>query len=57
MIAEHIVAAYLGMPDDAEWYVGGRVAMEFLGFCKEELDEVTSDSLVELREASEYRAH
>lgn len=56
MMAEHIVAQYLNMPDDAEWYVGGKVAMEFLGYCEEELDEITSDSLADLRETSEYRA-
>lgn len=55
LIAEHIVASFLDMPDDAEWLVDGKSALEFLGYSDDELDEIAEDSLSELSEIHAYR--
>lgn len=55
LIAEHIVATFLGMPDDAEWLVAGESALDFLGYSHNELGEISEDTLSELSEIHAYR--
>ena len=55
LIAEHIAATFLNLPDDAEWFVGGPLALEYLGYSNSELGEITAESLEELSEIQAYR--
>jgi HD-like signal output (HDOD) protein len=55
LIAEHIVASFLGMPDDAEWRAGGQKALDYLGLNGEDLADITEDALAELEEIRAYR--
>jgi HD-like signal output (HDOD) protein len=56
LVAEHIVATFLEMPDDAEWHVGGQAAQDYLGLNPDELADITEDALAELEEIRAYRA-
>jgi HD-like signal output (HDOD) protein len=55
LIAEHIVASFLDMPDDAEWLSGGQKALDYLGLGAEDLADITEDALAELEELRSYR--
>jgi HD-like signal output (HDOD) protein len=55
LVAEHIVATFLGKPDDAEWHLSGQEAQDYLGLSLEELDDITEDALAELEEIRAYR--
>lgn len=55
LVAEHIVATFLGMPDDAEWHVGGQAAQDYLGLGPEDMADITEDALAELEEIRAYR--
>lgn len=55
LVAEHIVASFLAMPDDAEWHSGGRPALDYLGLNAEDLADITEDALAELEEIRSYR--
>jgi len=47
-MAEHIAATLLGKPDDAEWQAYGRIALDHLGLCSEDMDSIAEDALAEL---------
>lgn len=55
LVSEHIVAEFLHKPDDAEWQVGGRVALDYLGLSDDDLSDITDDALAELEEIRSYR--
>lgn len=55
LVAEHIVASFLAMPDDAEWHTGGQPALDYLGLNAEDLADITEDALAELEEIRSYR--
>lgn len=55
LVAEHIVATFLCMPDDAEWHTGGPPAQAFLGLADGELADISEDALAELEEIRAYR--
>lgn len=54
-VAEHIVATFLGKPDDAEWLVNSQIAQDYLGLSNEDVEDITEDTLVELEEIRAYR--
>ncbi|OGS91039.1 MAG: hypothetical protein A2Z95_05205 [Gallionellales bacterium GWA2_60_18] len=54
-VAEHIVAAFLRKPDDAEWLVSGQMAQDYLGLSSEDMEGITEDALAELEEIRSYR--
>lgn len=54
-VAEHIVATFLGKPDDAEWLVSGQMAQDYLGLSAEDMESITEDALAELEEIRAYR--
>lgn len=56
LIAEHIVAAFLGVPDDAEWTSGGRIVLDYLDIDHEELEDMAEAMLSELEETTAYRS-
>lgn len=49
-VAEHIAAAFLGTPDDAEQHAGARAAQNFLGLGAGELADIAEDALADLEE-------
>lgn len=55
LVSEHIVAAFLHKPDDAEWHVGGQAALDYLGLSDDDLSDITDDALAELEEIRSYR--
>ncbi|MFA6921334.1 MAG: HDOD domain-containing protein [Gallionella sp.] len=55
LVSEHIVAAFLHKPDDAEWQVGGQAALDYLGLSDDDLSDITDDALAELEEIRGYR--
>lgn len=55
LIAEHIVAAFLHKPDDAEWHVSGQEALDYLGLSEDDMSDITEDALAELEEIRSYR--
>ncbi len=55
LLAEHIVARFLDMPDEAEWLAHGALVLGHLGFDEEELAEVQQDAAEELREIKAAR--
>lgn len=55
LVAEHIVATFLDMPDDAEWFKAGPAALAYLGLSDEDLADVSEDALAELEEIRAYR--
>jgi HD-like signal output (HDOD) protein len=54
-VSEHVTAAYLGKPDDAEWMISGRMAQDYLGLSDEDMSDITEESFVELEEIKAYR--
>ncbi len=56
LIAEHIVASFLGVPDDAEWASGGKIALGYLDIDHDELEDMVEDALLDLEESSAYRS-
>jgi HD-like signal output (HDOD) protein len=54
-VAEHIVATFMGKPDDAEWIVHGKIALEYLGINQEDVEEFTEKALAELEEIRSFR--
>lgn len=55
LISEHIVATFLGKPDDAEWHLSGQKAQDYLGLHHEDMADIAEDSLAELEEIRSYR--
>lgn len=55
LVSEHIVAAFLHRPDDAEWFVGGQAAQDYLGLSADDMSDITDDALAELEEIRAYR--
>lgn len=55
VLAEHIVASFVGFPDDAYWSLLGPRALEFLGMSAEELGEKQSDICDDLAEMQGIR--
>jgi HD-like signal output (HDOD) protein len=55
LVSEHIVAAFLGKPDDAEWHVSGQVAQDYLGLSDDDFADITDNALAELEEIRAYR--
>ena len=55
LVAEHIVATFMNMPDDAEWRVSGQAAQNHLGFSPEDIEGITEGALAELEEIRSYR--
>jgi len=55
LVAEHIAATSMGMSDDAEWFVIGPLAQDYLGLNPEDMAEITEDALAELEEIRAYR--
>ena len=51
LISEHIVASFLQRPDDAEWFLSGQAALDFLGIAQNELNDIMEDVLAELEES------
>lgn len=54
-VAEHIVATFMGRPDDAEWLISGQTAQDYLGLGSEDMEGITEDALAELEEIRAYR--
>lgn len=55
LVSEHIVAAFQGKPDDAEWHLGGQLAQDYLGLNDDDMADIREDALTELEEARAYR--
>jgi HD-like signal output (HDOD) protein len=55
IVAEHIVADFLGFPDEAYWNRLGPRALECLGMSSSELNEKLTDIEEELTEMKEIR--
>ena len=43
LLADHLIAGFLGLPDEAEWMAHGTDALNYLNFDEEELEELQSD--------------
>lgn len=56
LISEHIVARFLGYPDDAEWELGKEAALAHLGWFEDDIDDLARGLAVDLREIQAYRA-
>lgn len=56
LISEHIVARFLGYPDDAEWDQGKEAALAHLGWFEDDIDDLARGLAVDLREIQAYRA-
>lgn len=48
LLADHIIARFLDVPDEAEWMANGAAALNYLGFDETELGEISSDLEEEL---------
>lgn len=55
LVSEHIVATFLQRPDDAEWFVSGQEAQDYLGISQGEISDITDDALAELEEIRSYQ--
>jgi len=55
IVAEHVAAAFLGRPDDAEWIISGQLAQDHLGISPEDMKDISEDALDELEEIRAYR--
>jgi HD-like signal output (HDOD) protein len=55
LVAEHIVAAFLGKEDDAEWHLSGQHAQDYLGLNDDDMADIREDALAELEEVRAYR--
>lgn len=56
LISEHIVARFLGYPDDAEWEHNKEAALGHLGWFEDDIDDLARGLAVDLREIQAYRA-
>ncbi|MEZ5613701.1 MAG: HDOD domain-containing protein [Rhodocyclaceae bacterium] len=56
LISEHIVARFLGYPDDAEWEQNKEAALGHLGWFEEDVEDLARGLAVDLRELQAYRA-
>ncbi len=56
LISEHIVARFLGYPDEAEWEDGKADALAYLGWFEDDVDDLARGLAVDLREIRAYRA-
>jgi hypothetical protein len=56
LISEHIVARFLGFPDDAEWEHAREAALSHLGWFESDIDDLARGLAVDLREIQAYRA-
>lgn len=56
LISEHIVARFLGYPDDAEWEHNKEAALAHLGWFEDDIDDLARGLAVDLREIQSYRA-
>jgi len=56
LISEHIVARFLGYPDDAEWEHAREQALGLLGWFEEDIDDLARGLAVDLREIQAYRS-
>ena len=56
LISEHIVARFLGYPDDAEWGQAKESALDLLGWFEEDVDDLARGLAVDLREIQAYRS-
>ena len=55
LISEHIVARFLGYPDDAEWEHGKEAALAHLGWFEDDIDDLARGLAVDLKEIQAYR--
>ena len=55
LVSEHTVATFLQRPDDAEWFVSGQEAQDYLGLSEGEILDITDDALAELEEIRSYQ--
>lgn len=56
LISEHIVARFLGYPDDAEWEHAKEAALGRLGWFEEDVDDLARGLAVDLGEIQAYRS-
>jgi hypothetical protein len=43
LLADHLIARFLDVPDEAEWMAHGTAALNYLNFDEEELTDLQSD--------------
>ena len=55
LISEHIVARFLGFPDDAEWEQAKEAALAHLGWFEDDIDDLARGLAVDLGEIQSYR--
>jgi HD-like signal output (HDOD) protein len=55
LVSEHIVARFLGYPDDAEWELAKEAALAHLGWFEEDVDDLALGLEEALREIRAYR--
>ncbi|MCK6384741.1 MAG: HDOD domain-containing protein [Rhodocyclaceae bacterium] len=55
LISEHIVARFLGYPDEAEWEHGKEAALGHLGWFEDDIDDLARGLAVDLKEIQAYR--
>lgn len=56
LVADYLIANFLGARQEAEWELHGAAASEYLGFDSDELDELSRDLNEELAEARAERS-
>ncbi len=56
LLADHLIARFLDVPDEAEWMAHGTSALNYLNFDDDELDELRSDITEDLNMAQLDRA-
>ncbi|CAG0928246.1 MAG: hypothetical protein EFKGCFLK_01424 [Rhodocyclaceae bacterium] len=56
LLSEHIVARFLGYPDEAEWEHDRETALAHLGWFEDDVDDLTRGLAVDLSEIQSYRA-
>jgi HD-like signal output (HDOD) protein len=56
LISEHIVARFLGYPDDAEWEQHKEAALAHLGWFEDDIEDLARGLAVDLRDIQAYRA-
>ncbi|MBZ0132569.1 MAG: HDOD domain-containing protein [Rhodocyclaceae bacterium] len=55
LISEHIVARFLGYPDDAEWECHKEAALAHLGWFEDDIDDLARGLAVDLKDIQAYR--
>lgn len=55
LMADHLIAHFLGAPDEAEWLTHGASALTYLGFDEEELEDLYGEINEELNGAQDDR--